>query len=76
MVLNAEGIRIVRDMESMINIKKDNVETLQVHMLELGNKEDESLGLSSLSSSDEDSMAESVDMTPSDSSYSNMTPDQ
>ena len=65
MVLNAERIRTVRHMESMIKIKKDNVETLQVllllHMLELGNKEDESLGLSSLSSSDEYSMAESVD---------------
>ena len=55
MALNSEGIRIVRDLESMINIEKDNIETLQalllVHMLDLGNIEDDSTGLLSLSSS-------------------------
>ena len=48
MALNSEGIRIVRDLESMIDIEKDNIETLQalllVHMLDLGNIEDDSTG--------------------------------
>ena len=38
MALNAEGIRVVREMESMINIESGNVESLKalliLHMLE------------------------------------------
>ena len=62
----------------MINIEKNNVEKLQalllVHMLlELGNREDKSIGLSSLSSSYQDSMTENDDSTAVDFSYLSMS---
>ena len=73
MALNTEAIRIVRDLEYMINIEKNNVETLQellcVPMSELGNRENKSTGLSSLSSSYQDSMTENYDSSSSYSSY-------
>ena len=77
MALNAEAIWIVREIESMINIESANTETLKalllVDVLQLGNDEEESLGLYSLSSSDEESMTDSDDMTPENSSYSSMS---
>ena len=77
MALNAEGIRVVREMESMINIESGNVESLKalliLHMLESVNEDEDSIDLSSLSSSSEDSMTTNDDLTPCNSSYSGMS---
>ena len=70
MALNAEAIRIVRMMESMINIEADNVEGLTglfiLHMIDLVYDEEESLDSSSSSSSDEESMTDNNDSEMTD----------
>ena len=70
MALNAEAIRIVRMMESMINIEADNVEGLTglfiLHMIDLVYDEEESLDSSSPSSSDEESMTDNNDSVMTD----------
>ena len=77
MAFDAKAIRIVREMETMINLERADQETLKalliVHMLQLETEEEESLGLSSLSTSYEESMTEIDDLTPGDSSYSSMS---